>query len=92
MTTQTLRWLLELSPWSRMNNSGEAGYVANIEQTDGPVLRLTRDPHKAIKFDSRSDANTILNDSAFVNAYGLDHGIEPKEHMFIEGAENEEGL
>lgn len=71
-----------------MNPSETTGYVSDIEQEDGPVLRLTRDPHKAIKFDSRETANAILDDTAFVHAYGTDHGIKSMDHVFIESSED----
>lgn len=80
-----LAWLIEY----RSDNG--VGYVMDVNTEDGLVVDLTRDPHKAIKFKSRFNAQNLLDNYAFQRAFEgkLDRFVVC-DHLFIGGQANAE--
>ena len=73
----TIAWLIEYREGGQT-----VGYVKDIEQDGDFRVILTRSAHEALKFSSQYNAQSILDDSAFVHAMGSDHPCVVAEHMF----------
>lgn len=71
-----LTWLIEYR-----KNGATQGYLADIRKFDGYDVFMTRDPHQAMKFDTKVDAENIISDTAFLHAMG-DREFAVAEHMF----------
>ena len=79
-------WLIEFQ--ENANDPKGVGYIKDII-TDGTYdVILTRDSCKAMKFDSKYSAESILDDTAFLHAMGhIREKLFVRDHLFIEESE-----
>lgn len=73
-------WLIEYFNGDNVT----VGYVRDITTDDGPNVLMTKDPNKALRFESKEAGQAILDDHSFGHSFGSSQW-RVADHVWIDG-------